>query len=90
MRNWRQFGANDWRQLALIGATVAPIGANYWRQLAISPIGDVHQPEVRLAQFNWRQLAPIGANGETLQIFGLFSKTDHRQLAPIGAIGANE
>ncbi len=70
-----------------------------WRQLAISPIGDVQQPEVRLAQFNWRQIGANGANGETLQIFGLFSKTDRRQLAPIGAnqwrqsvapIGANQ
>jgi len=62
---------------------VAPIGANYWRQLAIPPIGDVQQPEVRLAQLNWRQIGANGANGETLQIFGLFSKTDRRQLAPM-------
>ena len=66
--NLAPIGANDWRQLALIGANwrqyigdaqLAPnwrqFGANYWRQLA--PIGAYW----RHRGANWRQLlAPIG------------------------------
>ena len=62
--NWRHRGAN---------------GAKFWRQLATSPIGDVQESENSVAQFNFRQFGANGAIGENLQIFSMFTKTDHRQ-----------